>query len=52
MKKVGYPVPQNSIVLNNEEGGNVVKSKFGSITNEEELELFNYLKFIRQRKTR
>jgi transcriptional regulator with XRE-family HTH domain len=48
MEKVGYPVPQK------ENRKSAVPSsasyKIGSITEDEEVELLNYLKFIRSRK--
>lgn len=50
MEKVGYPVPTenvNSIKATSTVHG---RNGFGNITNEEELELLQYLKFIRNRK--
>lgn len=48
MEKVGYPVPQNEGVKSIK-AGNSVNSRFGSLTKDEEMELLNYLKFIRKR---
>ena len=50
MEKVGYPVPKVK-----DESKTKVSSplnRFGSITNDEEIELINYLKFIRNRKAK
>lgn len=47
LEKVGYPVPTgNTKVSTNQEKYN----RFGKITEEEEVELLNYLTFIRKRK--
>lgn len=46
MEKVGYPVPEKTPVATAES----VAYKVGSITEDEEVELLNYLKFIRSRK--
>ncbi len=48
MRKVGYPVPQSQSSSN--KAYNKISDKVGHITDEEELELINYLKFIRKRK--
>lgn len=50
MKKVGYPVPDDSI--NNEKSmvQTIVSNKLGEISSDEEIELLQYLKFIRSRK--
>ena len=50
MEKVGYPVPKTNI--ENKTKLTVSSKRFGSITSEEEIELINYLKFIRNRKTK
>ena len=46
MEKVGYPGPGKS----SKEQMSSVAYKVGDITNDEEVELLNYLKFIRSRK--
>jgi transcriptional regulator with XRE-family HTH domain len=48
MEKVGYPVPEST--NKNIESKNKISYKVGDITDEEEIELINYLKFIRKRK--
>jgi transcriptional regulator with XRE-family HTH domain len=45
MEKVGYPTPKKTTTKVNE-----ISHKIGSITNDEEVELLNYLKFMRNRK--
>lgn len=50
MEKVGYPVPKGDITPENLSVSSVTKNKLGDITNEEEVELLQYLKFIRNRK--
>ena len=50
MEKVGYPVPKGDRPLQEQSVSNVAKNKLGEITNEEEVELLQYLKFIRNRK--
>lgn len=47
MEKVGFPVPKGKLELNSK---HETYSRFGKITNEEELELLDYLRFIRKRK--
>lgn len=47
MEKVGFPVPKGKLEVNNKHG---TYSRFGKITDEEELELLDYLSFIRKRK--
>lgn len=49
MEKVGYPVPQAGDLLPGKESKYTVAHKIGEISNEEEIELLNYLKFIRNR---
>ncbi|MGN6640004.1 MAG: helix-turn-helix domain-containing protein [Mucilaginibacter sp.] len=46
MEKVGYPVPERA----SKPIASSIAYKVGSITSEEELELLNYLKFMRSRK--
>jgi transcriptional regulator with XRE-family HTH domain len=46
MEKVGYPAPQSQLTSK----AGAMAYKLGDITGEEELELLNYLKFIRSRK--
>lgn len=48
MEKVGYPIPKP--LDKKEATQNAMSRRIGTITNEEELELLNYLKFIRNRK--
>ncbi len=50
MEKVGYPVPNKNIKPGKAFAASKSKSGFGEITNEEEIELLQYLKFIRNRK--
>jgi Predicted transcriptional regulators len=50
MEKVGYPVPQaNSSTLTNS-SQNTVLNRLGEVSKEEEMELLEYLKFIRNRR--
>lgn len=49
MEKVGYPVPQAVDSRSSPKGRVNVAHRIGDITHEEELELLNYLKFIRTR---
>jgi transcriptional regulator with XRE-family HTH domain len=46
MEKVGYPVVKKQP----EQARNSISYRIGSITNDEEIELLNYLKFMRNRK--
>ena len=46
MEKVGYPAPQST----QNEKAKAMSQKIGTISDEEEIELLNYLKFIRSRK--
>lgn len=48
MEKVGYPIPERKEVEKRRETS--VAYKIGDITEDEEVELLNYLKFIRSRK--
>lgn len=45
MEKVGYPVPKKS-----ESQLDKIGYRVGNVTKEEEMELLNYLKFMRERK--
>ena len=47
LEKVGYPVPGSKIEVKDQQAS---YNRFGKITEEEELELLDYLKFIRKRK--
>lgn len=47
MEKVGYPAPQSQSGSAN---ASAMAQKLGSLTGDEEIELLNYLKFIRTRK--
>lgn len=49
MEKVGYPVPQPVDSHSGPKSRIDVSNRIGNITPEEELELLNYLKFIRTR---
>jgi transcriptional regulator with XRE-family HTH domain len=49
MEKVGYPVPQNSEMVASREPI-AAHGRLGAVTDEEELELLDYLKFIRNRR--
>lgn len=48
MEKVGYPVPKSE--KKSQASGSQIAHRVGPISNDEELELLNYLKFIRNRK--
>lgn len=48
MEKVGYPSPKKIINTNIEPAS--ISYRVGTITDDEELELLNYLKFMRNRK--
>lgn len=50
MEKVGYPVPQANNDFKARKSENTVLHRIGKISNEEEMELLEYLKFIRNRK--
>lgn len=50
MKKVGYPIPNTDKKKTGEEQKNAIAYRIGNITDDEELELLNYLKFIRNRR--
>lgn len=50
MKKVGYPVPGSDSTSINTNVSSIAKNKLGGISAEEEVELLQYLKFIRNRK--
>ncbi|MBN1416500.1 MAG: helix-turn-helix transcriptional regulator [Bacteroidales bacterium] len=49
MKKVGYPVPRNK-QTHNKSSKDILINRFGDISNDEEIELLEYLKFIRTRR--
>ena len=49
MEKVGYPVPKAGSSTVGEADSSIINSKFGNISNEEEIELLQYLKFIRNK---
>jgi len=46
MERVGYPVPKKISKIKKE----TVYNRFGQVTDEEEMELLEYLKFIRRKK--
>lgn len=50
MEKVGYPVPGAQDLKKLSESSKSISFKVGNITSDEEIELLNYLKFMRQRK--
>lgn len=52
MEKVGYPVPKSNanININSKETTNTPLHRIGKVTSEEEMELLEYLKFIRNRR--
>lgn len=50
MEKVGYPVPERKEKVKSESGKTSIAYRVGNISDDEELELLNYLKFIRNRK--
>lgn len=50
MEKVGYPVPERKEKVKNESGKISIAYRVGDISDDEELELLNYLKFIRNRR--
>ena len=50
MEKVGYPIPKLQEKSNPPHGKQSIAYRVGQITSDEELELLNYLKFIRTRK--
>ncbi|MBX9784320.1 MAG: helix-turn-helix domain-containing protein [Chitinophagaceae bacterium] len=50
MEKVGYPVPQPDNTLKSRKSENAVLHRIGIISKEEEMELLDYLKFIRSRR--
>jgi len=50
MEKVGYPTISKSQVKGKATADNSISYKIGSITTDEEIELLNYLKFMRNRK--
>lgn len=50
MEKVGYPIPNANKKKTAEEPKNAIAYRIGNITHDEELELLNYLKFMRTRR--
>jgi transcriptional regulator with XRE-family HTH domain len=50
MEKVGYPVPQAADLKKLSATNKSMAAKVGNLTSDEEIELLNYLKFIRTRK--
>jgi len=50
MEKVGYPVPQATSSVKSRKSENNVLRRIGEVTKEEEIELLEYLKFIRSRR--
>jgi len=49
MEKVGYPVPKSSEKDENKAEVESIAYRVGEITDDEEMELLNYLKFMRSR---
>jgi HTH-type transcriptional regulator, competence development regulator len=50
LEKVGYPVPKSFSTNKSRKAENEVFGRIGKISHEEELELLEYLKFIRNRR--
>lgn len=50
MEKVGYPVPKANTTVKSGKVENEVSHRIGHVTKEEEMELLEYLKFIRSRR--
>jgi transcriptional regulator with XRE-family HTH domain len=50
MEKVGYPVPQANTSIKSRKSEDTVLHRVGVISKEEEMELLEYLKFIRGRR--
>lgn len=50
MEKVGYPVPKANTQVKARKAEDAVLHRVGVISNEEEMELLEYLKFIRSRR--
>ncbi|MFL5789785.1 MAG: helix-turn-helix domain-containing protein [Flavisolibacter sp.] len=50
MEKVGYPVPKATISVKSRKSEETVLHRVGVISKEEEMELLEYLKFIRSRR--
>jgi transcriptional regulator with XRE-family HTH domain len=50
MEKVGYPIPKSDEKQKHMNEKQSIAYRVGSISNDEEIELLNYLKFIRSRK--
>lgn len=47
MSKVGYPVPNTGVEMKKQ---NAISHRLGNLSQEEEMELLEYLKFIRNRR--
>lgn len=50
MEKVGYPVPKSDAPTKSKKSESAVLHRIGQVTKEEEMELLEYLKFIRGRR--
>jgi HTH-type transcriptional regulator, competence development regulator len=50
MEKVGYPVPKGNITLKSRKAEKNILHRIGDVTKDEEMELLEYLKFIRSRR--
>ena len=50
MEKVGYPVPNVNTTINSRKIESEIMHRIGHVTKEEEVELLEYLKFIRSRR--
>jgi transcriptional regulator with XRE-family HTH domain len=50
MEKVGYPVPQTNTTVKSRKSEYTVLHRIGTISKKEEMELLEYLKFIRGRR--
>jgi len=50
MEKVGYPVPNANAKVRARKSDNVVLHRIGEVSRAEEMELLEYLKFIRSRR--
>jgi len=50
MEKVGYPVPKTTASVKSRKSEETVLHRVGVISKEEEMELLEYLKFIRSRR--
>jgi transcriptional regulator with XRE-family HTH domain len=50
MEKVGYPVPKPAATVRTRKSESTIQHRIGEISNEEEMELLEYLKFIRSKR--